>query len=135
MRFLRHIARLRFFAIATALLLNGCAMQPPQPAIPADYGQPIEQEPAEAQAHKLMHNLLKDPDSAKWDCEPIARGSIGSSSLGATYYGYLLTCFINGKNSYGAYAGAQEYRFVFQNGALMRAGIFEGFTQRIVYER
>lgn len=56
-----------------------------------------------------------------------------------TYYGWILVCGINAKNSFGAYNGAQEYRFLFLNGQIMRAGIFssQGLlpTQQIIFNR
>lgn len=109
-----------FFAAAAALSLTACAsMGPPSQAQiqSADYGNPITQEQAEKRAKFALGLMLKDPESARWDCTPVYRGWLKSSVLdgGVFYAGYRLDCQVNAKNSYGGYTGAKPYMFMFHN--------------------
>lgn len=110
--------------LASTLLffISGCSMAPSaQEYASADYGQPITQEEAQEQAARFMHGQLKDPESARYECAPIQTGwsKDGLVYGGQTHFGYALLCAVNAKNSYGAYAGAERYQFLFHNGSLV----------------
>lgn len=135
--------RLRLMFAILVPFFSGCVSNGPrsyQEAASQDYGEEVAQTVAEDSAHAVMNGLLKDPTSAIWQCRPPERGWIGSGMIGGqTLYGWILVCAVNAKNSYGAYAGAQEYHFLFRGPTLYRAAIFEGSgilaTQQVVYNR
>lgn len=84
----------------------------------ADYGPPITQEAAVAQALTWLQGNLKDPDSLKATWEDVRRGWIQYWVGEQLFFGYVLTGSINAKNSYGGYSGPREFRFVFYGGKL-----------------
>ena len=110
-------------------------MPSPQEVAAQDYGDPIEKDAAEDQVKNLMATHLKDPTSAIYDCQLSGQGYIGSGMAwgGSTAYGWTMTCDINGKNSFGAYAGAQRYIFVFRSGSMIRAALMQGMAMQIIY--
>jgi len=94
----------------------------PEAVSPSDYGAPIEQATAEAMAQKYLLPRLKDPDSAKFNCGQINRGSERDALIygGKVWSGYVLFCAVNAKNSYGGFTGNQPFTFVFHDGYLVR---------------
>ena len=124
------------------LLPIGCVEAPTyEQASTADYGSSITQQDAEVQAKALMEGRLKDPYSAMWQCSDPQKGFLGDGKAwgSVSYYGWVLICSINSKNSYGAYIGGQEYHFLFINGQLRRVALMSserGFaTQQIIYNQ
>lgn len=112
----------RLFVILAIAILAGCASGPtPQKIASADYGSPISQEQAETRVQQYFNGVLKDPYSAQYQFSPVQKGYIiGSAMEGRPLYaGYMITVYVNAKNSYGGYTGAQAYSFLFQNGKLV----------------
>lgn len=113
------------FLTFTLLAIGGCAGGPPtkEELAKADYGTPISQENAQAQALEFLKRVLKDPDSAKIDWSPVSPGWWREAPAhgGSLKFGYILNGNINGKNSYGAYIGYKPYKFMFFNGTLTSA--------------
>ena len=68
-----------------------------------------------------MKIKAKDPYSLKVECGNAYQGwtqnKFTSSSFAA---GYMLDCGINGKNSFGAYVGVRNYRFLIHNGSIVK---------------
>lgn len=93
----------------------------------ADYGLPIDQANAESQAEAFFLGVLKDPDSAQYQWNPVYKGYYRDAPIlgGALTWGYLLEGGVNAKNSYGGYTGYKAYTFVFHNGeiALVRENL------------
>lgn len=116
-------------AIAAALLvvLSGCAGQPTAEQIAAlDYGPPISQEAAEAQAKEAISSRLKDPYTAQFQFGPVYQGYVTGSALEGRKLspGYLMDVQVNARNSYGGYTGYTPYKFLFFNGKLAGAWRF-----------
>lgn len=109
--------------IVALLLLAGCApVSTTQIAPDAYYGEAPGEDDAQSQAKALMQTKLKDPYSAQWTCHPMKQGQLGDGkAFGRAMTGWLLPCEVNAKNSYGAYAGAVPYVFLFLDGRLRRA--------------
>ena len=134
-----HLKSLRRFALL--LILAGCvAPTTVTPSPGYDYGEAPDFETAQQEAHRVMQDLLKDPMSAQWECFPMRQGQMGDSkAFGSALSGWMMGCKINAKNSYGAYAGAVPYVFLFQGSSLRRVAeigqSMVGETQRIVYDR
>lgn len=107
----------------TLLLLTGCApVSTTQTDATAYYGDAPGVEDAQTQARAMMQSKLKDPYSAQWVCHPMQKGQLGDGkAFGSAMTGWLLPCEVNAKNSYGAYAGAVPYVFLFRDGRLRRA--------------
>ncbi len=68
-----------------------------------------------------MH--LKDPYSAVMKCEEPKQGWRNDDlfSKYKKHYGYVLTCMVNAKNSFGAFGGYKKYEFVINNGTVIAA--------------
>ncbi|MGH8075593.1 MAG: hypothetical protein ACREO4_16205 [Lysobacter sp.] len=114
----------RVLGIFLASLLAACGTVPTaQQQQAADYGQPIAQEAAERLATAYLSARLKDPGSAQYRWEPVAKGFMAASPLARRKltYGYFLTGTVNSKNSFGGYTGASRYSFVFRDGVLVGA--------------
>lgn len=115
-------ARKLFLALVAAVLV-GCAAGPtPQQIASADYGSPVSQEQAEERIKQYFNGTLKDPYSAQYQFSKVEKGYIiGSAAKGKPLYaGYLVTAYVNAKNSYGGYTGNQGYQFLFQNTLLVK---------------
>ena len=105
-----------------AMLLNGCATMPSSMEMAsADYGQPIAQADAQAQAEAFIAKQIKDPYSAKYDWQTISTGYCKDSIMdgGHVYYGWRLVGGMNSKNSFGAYVGATPVQFIFHDGRMV----------------
>ena len=109
--------------IFTMLLLSSCSFGPPtlENLSSADYGSPISQQDAEAQAQQFLRRYLKDPDSASYEWNPVYRGWMREAPIhgGGLKFGYILDGNINAKNSFGGYTGLKPYKFVFYNGNIV----------------
>lgn len=95
----------------TAASLEGVDFGP----TPADYKQQIDH---------YFKRVLFDPESARIEFvdEPHkgwVRGDLDENMKLQT--GWLVTCSVNAKNRYGAYAGRTSYRFIFRDGKLVHA--------------
>lgn len=107
-----------------AAMLAGCAAGPsPQEIAAIDYGQPVEQNAAEQQAAAYLGKVLKDPASAQVSFGRVYQGYYTSAPISGSKIsaGYMLDALVNAKNSYGGYAGAKPYRFLFRGGKLTNA--------------
>lgn len=127
---------MKTYQVSLLLLLAGCVEVPTQQQVTTEYyGDPIEQADAEGKAKVLMHGLLKDPESAHYECVLSGKGWLGSGKAwgGIVEYGWLLSCSINARNSYGAYAGVEKYAFLYRNGILRRAVHATGGGVAVVY--
>lgn len=110
---------LTLLLMTTCLItLSGCATVPTQDQIDAaDYGSPMVQAEAENLAKQWFANVLKDPESARYQWNKFEKGWAAASLLdgGDHLFGYLLYCKVNAKNSFGGYTGFQNYVFVYKN--------------------
>lgn len=81
------------------------AIYPPQPTL----------ENAEAQIRGHFEMILKDPASLRLEIEDkrLRKGWARQLRDRAPLFGWILGCTANAKNSYGGYAGAKRYLFVF----------------------
>lgn len=126
--------RSRVCSVLFVLALNGCAIGagPPSQAEvnQADYGTPISQADAEAQAKEFLSRTLLDPYSAVYEFGTVAPGWRRDATAvaplfltvgGAVRFGYRLTATVNAKNRFGGYTGAKRYEFLFFNGRLTNA--------------
>lgn len=111
--------------LAIVLLgLSGCATVPPptpEQISAADYGAPVNQSFAEGEIKKYWEKVLKDPYSAQYRFEPLAKGydQASRSYQQRTAFGYLLVGTVNAKNSFGGYVGAKPFRGLFRNGKMV----------------
>jgi len=116
-------SRLLIASIFTLLLLSACATGPPtrEELSSADYGSPISQQNAEAQAKQFLRRHLKDPDSAIYEWNPVYRGWMRDAPIhgGGLRFGYILYGNVNAKNSFGGYTGLKPYNFVFYDGNII----------------
>ncbi|WP_153164303.1 hypothetical protein [Stenotrophomonas nematodicola] len=104
--------------------LSACASMPTASELAtADYGPPVSQEDAEAQAKQFLEARLKDPYSAVWSCQGVHSGYFKDAPIygGKVTYGWRLMCNVNSKNSFGGYTGAKQYGFLFREGRLVTA--------------
>lgn len=110
-------------AACLALALSACKMGPPteEERAAADYGAPITQEDAEAQANGWLDRHLKDPDSAQAEWGPVSQGWAREPVFdgGDLMFGYSLEGMVNAKNSFGGYVGAKPYSFLFRDGQMI----------------
>ena len=110
--------------VLTAACLTACASAPtPQQQLAADYGEPIEQPEAERLAKAYLSQRLKDPQSAIFECGTADKGYIEAAPLVGQkmQFGYLISCTVNAKNSFGGYTGAKPYQFLIRNGQIVGA--------------
>lgn len=109
--------------VVLVVFVAGCAPVSTTQVMPdAYYGDAPSAEDAQTQAKALLQGMLKDPYSAHWMCHPMKQGQLGDGkAFGSALTGWLLPCEVNAKNSYGAYAGAVPYVFLFRDGRLRRA--------------
>jgi hypothetical protein len=110
-------------ALAMSVCIAACApiKRPSTTEIQfANYGSPIAQADAEHIAKGFINDMLKDPESARWDCDSIYKGWLqdGLVGHGAVHYGYRLDCNVNAKNSFGGYTGKRAYQFIIKNNQL-----------------
>jgi len=107
---------------ATTLVVAGCASAPTQQQISAaDYGAPISQDGAVGLVTAYEKSRAKDPYSLKIECVPAYKGWTSNRfSTKSLVAGYLSDCSVNGKNSFGAYVGARNYRFVIHDGSIVK---------------
>lgn len=113
----------KFLMILALATLAGCAAGPsPQDIAQADYGFPVEQDQAESRIKQYFSRTLKDPYSAQYQFSQVEKGyMVGNVFDGRKLYaGYIISVNVNAKNSYGGYAGAEGYQFLFQNGAMVK---------------
>ncbi|MBV8280174.1 MAG: hypothetical protein JO170_33605 [Verrucomicrobia bacterium] len=112
----------RLVAIAIAPLLAACTtMTTPAEIAAADYGPPPAAD-YEQQIKNYMLGVLKDPMSAQYIFSTPAKGGVVHDVAiagGKPHFYWEVDVKINGKNSYGAYTGFQQYAFWFHNGKLM----------------
>jgi hypothetical protein len=110
------------FGLVAAFALVGCATTPSEAEqVAADYGAPIDQATAETLAKGYIATRLKDPMSAVYAWDAVAKGYSGAAPIAGRKltYGYLLTGTVNAKNSFGGYVGATPYQFLFRDGRLV----------------
>jgi hypothetical protein len=111
------------FLMSMVLIVSGCSMPtaPTQTEVASyDFGTRPNYDKAQSAIVQKMSLILKDPDSAKYQCDLPLKGSAWSCKhppsivhgCGNTM-GYFMTCYINAKNSFGGYVGAKEYNFMF----------------------
>jgi len=116
--------RLRHFLLVVfAVLIAGCAYGPTQDEITyGRYGEQPDQAKAEESAKAFFETRLKDPESARYQFNPVYKGWMYSNRFeGSIFYaGYILQAQVNSKNSYGGYAGWTTYRLLFNGNALVR---------------
>lgn len=110
-----------------ASMITGCAStafrEPTyQELSAASYGAPIAQDDAQALALRFLSARLKDADSAKYQWGSVERGYLKDAPIigGRAYAGYVMHVEVNAKNSYGGYAGFQDFAFLFFNGSINR---------------
>jgi hypothetical protein len=109
-------------SMAAAAALSGCASMPSADKIAsADYGTPISTEDATALVTSYMKSTAKDPYSLKVECGSVRTGWTQNKFTSSSFIaGYMIDCGVNGKNSFGAYVGVRNYRFVIRNGSVVR---------------
>ncbi len=122
------------FVVLTSLLFNGCAGIPSKEKITSlNYGNPPKGN-YKTKAKDFFKSSLKDPDSAqyvRWE-EPV-RFWVTLMALNSPLYlaekqsaytplaGYMVFVWINAKNGFGGYSGAQRYGVLFKNDAIVAA--------------
>lgn len=109
-------------SVCAVVVIAGCASAPTaQKLASADYGAPVTTEEATSLVNSYMKSRAKDPYSLKVECGNAYQGwtqnRFTSSSFAA---GYMINCGINGKNSFGAYVGVRNYRFLIHDGSIIR---------------
>lgn len=110
------------FGAVIALLLGGCATQPPltqeQRTNPALYGKKPTPEYVEKVVMFGFSNLLKDPASAsyRFNHAYTQRFAVWDDQENRYRFGYIAEFFINAKNSYGGYTGFKPHRMFFDQG-------------------
>jgi hypothetical protein len=109
-------------AVCSAMLLAGCASAPTAERIAsADYGTPISTQDATDLVASYMKSRAKDPYSLKVECGNAYQGWTQNKFTSSSFVaGYQIDCGINGKNSFGAYVGVRNYRFIIHNGSIVR---------------
>lgn len=94
------------------VLLSSCAFQKPLPAM--SYDTPPEN--YERLIVRYFHNVLKDPESAKYEFD-VPRRAYANAGLAyggqVTWTGYAVRVQVNAKNSYGGYVGFTPYTVLF----------------------
>ncbi|MBX9444948.1 hypothetical protein [Dickeya chrysanthemi] len=120
------------FAVATSLVLAGCAtQQPPTPiqiqtadygTLPADYKKQI---------HAYCSFALKDPYSARYVFMTPYKGYLEEGSkLSSKYkvtFGWVVPVWVNAKNGFGAYMGKSKVLFMFAEGKVYNSSINKSF--------
>lgn len=118
---------MRILCVAVlAWSLTGCASRttssPYYQATPEDlaqgnYGTPPEDPMPAILAH--MQRALKDPESARYRCEPAKKAHrvAGATRDGLSFF-YRVDCKVNAKNAYGGYVGEHDWEFTFRDGVL-----------------
>lgn len=118
----------RIIVLLFVLLLAACVTPPTQSEqATADYGTPITQADAQAQAkQEYFDKYLKDPSSAQYQWGQVKQAWYGvgimANGNGNVDYGYVLDVNVNAKNSFGGYTGFITYRFMFHSGQIISIG-------------
>jgi len=109
-------------SIAALVTLGGCASMPSAEKLAsADYGTPITTEEATSLVTSYMKGTAKDPYSLKVECGSVRQGWTQNKFTSSSFIaGYMIDCGINGKNSFGAYVGVRNYRFIIHDGSIAR---------------
>lgn len=109
--------------VSLSLLLQACAQQPTSQQVKsADYGTKPSIAECSALVEEKVGSIMKDPSSLQWQHNDCVEGYWSSvPMLGLPIaYGYYQTGSVNGKNSYGAYTGFQQYQALIRNGVVIR---------------
>ncbi len=81
-----------------------------------DYGVPPPDNHKEIEV-KIIRQMLKDPDAAKFEFDSVSRDIIPNKIFNATptlvWISYLR---VNGKNDFGGYVGFKPYKIAWKNG-------------------
>jgi hypothetical protein len=111
----------RLIAIAICALLSSCETTiTPAEIAAADYGPPPDAD-YQQQIKNYALGVLKDPMTTEYIfSQPTKGGVVKDAPIagGKPHFYWEVDVKINGKNSYGAYIGFQQYTFWFHNGKL-----------------
>ena len=116
----RQVWQLMLLALMIGAFVACTATRPsPTELASAYFGEPLSAAEAQGTIEHFMRSVLKDPDSAQYEGWTEPRKAWVTRVFRGSAYGWLVSCSINAKNSYGAYTGFQRRWFLFQNGALL----------------
>lgn len=106
--------------VVMVAMLSGCAalFKPSKEELAkADYGvYPIEYQEIVKQH---CQTLLKDPGSAQYNfVGPPKRGHF--KWFGPAEFGFYGVVWVNAKNSFGGYAGAEKYNYLIRHGRVIK---------------
>lgn len=115
-----------FLVIVLAAALSACNSTPPRgDPMPIGYGAYPEN--YQGIVERYLDLVLKDPSSKKiqWLNAPrsITYSLKPFLSEAVTISGYGVCTFVNAKNSYGGYTGAQLVLFLIRDGSVVRSSI------------
>ncbi|RKF36715.1 hypothetical protein [Paraburkholderia fungorum] len=105
------------FLSTFCIALAACAAAPTSEEMAsADYGTYPDN--YQDVIHDYMENVLKDPDSARYDYLNSPQSGWRRTSNGLKF-GYVVCVNINARNSYGGYTGAQPSYFMLRDGTVV----------------
>jgi hypothetical protein len=105
--------------LLAALLLSGCALQPPskEALANADYGKFPNDYEQIVKSHYARR--LKDPESVIYKGITYPSTFFLGSRFDGDTYGYLTCATLNAKNSYGGYIGYKTDALIIRNGVVV----------------
>ena len=117
------------------MLLISCTVPVKQSDIDAaNYPTKPTQRESDTQIRAHLNSVLKDPDSVKMECQPIRKGWARQYRDREAEFGWIASCMVNAKNSYGTYVGSKPYYFLFTtNGLTVVKGTFQDIKLHIGY--
>ena len=101
----------------------------------ANYPVMPTQSEADSQIRTHLSTVLKDPDSLKMECQPVRKGWARQYRDRAADFGWVVSCMVNAKNSYGGYTGAKPYIFLFTTSGLkaLKGSSFREIEEHVGY--
>jgi hypothetical protein len=114
---------MKHIGIIVLATLAGCASGPTQEQVQnAYFGRDISAQECTSLAEHFIAGTLIDPTSAQFRNSRCSKGywdSVPVLGMGVEF-GWLQTGEVNGKNSYGGYAGFRTYQVLIRDGAVVR---------------
>lgn len=121
--------------IIVALLFGCTAAVTKQQIDSARYSSQPSEKSAESNIRAYFSAALKDPDSLRLECQTVKKGWARQYRDKDADFGWIKSCMVNAKNSFGGYTGAKPYIFLFTVDGMkvIDGSFFRDFNEHVGY--